>query len=105
MSTSFECDGCGHHASYHCMENSTDNEIIKRWTEQSQGNQAEDAEPRRKKPRRAIENGRAAYESVASLSEQTISSTATRSRTGRRKVREETTESVGGFIVSDSEER
>ena len=29
--TSFECDGCGHHASFHKMENKADDEIISRW--------------------------------------------------------------------------
>ncbi|KAF2735334.1 hypothetical protein EJ04DRAFT_576267 [Polyplosphaeria fusca] len=29
--SSYECDGCGHHASFHSMENKTDDEIRKRW--------------------------------------------------------------------------
>ncbi|MCJ1393294.1 hypothetical protein MMC18_006166 [Xylographa bjoerkii] len=29
--TSFECDGCSHHASYHQMENKAENEIISGW--------------------------------------------------------------------------
>lgn len=59
MSTSFECDGCGHHASFHNMENVQDNDIIRRWKEEAGEAQAEAVtEPRRKKrPRRAIENG------------------------------------------------
>lgn len=35
--TSFECDGCGHHASYHKMENKTEEELIKRWKTSSEG--------------------------------------------------------------------
>ncbi|KAF2840242.1 hypothetical protein M501DRAFT_952394, partial [Patellaria atrata CBS 101060] len=31
VSTSFECDGCGHHASFHSMENKNEDEIVKRW--------------------------------------------------------------------------
>lgn len=59
MATSFECDGCGHHASFHSMENPTDNEVIKKWTEQAQESQTESgAERPRKRPRKAIENGR-----------------------------------------------
>lgn len=60
MSTSFECDGCSHHASFHNMENLHDNDIIKRWKEEAEETQAETVtEPRRKKrPRRAIENGK-----------------------------------------------
>ncbi|KAL8865934.1 MAG: hypothetical protein Q9174_006600 [Haloplaca sp. 1 TL-2023] len=29
--TSFECDGCGHHASFHKKENREDEEIERRW--------------------------------------------------------------------------
>ena len=29
--TSFECDGCGHHASFHKMENKADDETVNRW--------------------------------------------------------------------------
>ncbi|KAF2224061.1 hypothetical protein BDZ85DRAFT_96739 [Elsinoe ampelina] len=29
--TSFECDGCSHHASFHLMENPEENAIIERW--------------------------------------------------------------------------
>ena len=30
--TSFECDGCGHHASFHAMQNKIDEAITSRWT-------------------------------------------------------------------------
>ena len=30
--TSFECDGCGHHASFHQMQNPVDAAITARWT-------------------------------------------------------------------------
>lgn len=30
--TSFDCDGCGHHASYHAMQNKIDDSITSRWT-------------------------------------------------------------------------
>ena len=29
--TSFECDGCGHHASFHKMDNAIDEETVRRW--------------------------------------------------------------------------
>ena len=29
--TSFECDGCAHHASYHKMKNKDEEEIVSRW--------------------------------------------------------------------------
>ncbi|KAF9741683.1 hypothetical protein PMIN06_001406 [Paraphaeosphaeria minitans] len=33
--SSFECDGCAHHASFHSMENKEDDEIRKRWEEEA----------------------------------------------------------------------
>ena len=32
--TSFECDGCGHHASFHRMDNHMDEETVRRWKTQ-----------------------------------------------------------------------
>ena len=32
--TSFECDGCNHHASFHSLENPTEDAIIARWEQQ-----------------------------------------------------------------------
>lgn len=32
--TSFECDGCGHHASFHSLENPAEDAVIKKWSEQ-----------------------------------------------------------------------
>ena len=29
--TTFDCDGCGHHASFHKMDNATDDEAVRRW--------------------------------------------------------------------------
>ena len=41
--TSFECDGCGHHASFHKMENQEEDEITRRWklerAEKAEGDQ------------------------------------------------------------------
>ncbi|KAF4550448.1 Hypothetical protein D9617_17g047160 [Elsinoe fawcettii] len=31
--TSFECDGCAHHASYHLMENPDEDAILQRWAQ------------------------------------------------------------------------
>lgn len=31
--TSFECDGCGHHASFHKMDNRQDEESVRSWKE------------------------------------------------------------------------
>ncbi|KAK5115308.1 hypothetical protein LTR62_001508 [Meristemomyces frigidus] len=32
--TSFECDGCNHHASFHLLENPTEDTVLKKWAEQ-----------------------------------------------------------------------
>ena len=34
--TSFECDGCGHHASFHRMENQQEQEIAQKWKVQEE---------------------------------------------------------------------
>ncbi|KAL9582491.1 MAG: hypothetical protein Q9212_003263 [Teloschistes hypoglaucus] len=34
--TSFECDGCGHHASFHKMDNRQDEEYERQWKSQQQ---------------------------------------------------------------------
>jgi hypothetical protein len=33
--SSFECDGCAHHASFHSMENKEEDEIRKRWEQEA----------------------------------------------------------------------
>ncbi|KAL8904123.1 MAG: hypothetical protein Q9207_003474 [Kuettlingeria erythrocarpa] len=37
-STSFECDGCGHHASFHKMDNREDEETVRYWKERQTDN-------------------------------------------------------------------
>nr|POE59802.1 hypothetical protein CFP56_74373 [Quercus suber] len=32
--TSFECDGCNHHASFHSLENAAEDLVLQRWAEQ-----------------------------------------------------------------------
>lgn len=34
-SSSYECDGCAHHASYHSMENKAEDEIRKKWEQEA----------------------------------------------------------------------
>ena len=41
--TSFECDGCNHHASFHSLENPAEDAIIARWEEQEAANKASKA--------------------------------------------------------------
>ena len=55
--TSFECDGCSHHASYHKMENKAEDEIISRWkvadsTLEHEGYRKDDEDQSRPKRRR-----------------------------------------------------
>ena len=33
--TSFDCDGCGHHASFHQLQNPQEEETVKRWREEA----------------------------------------------------------------------
>jgi hypothetical protein len=32
--TSFDCDGCNHHASFHALENPKEDEVMRKWAEQ-----------------------------------------------------------------------
>lgn len=59
--SSFECDGCAHHASFHNMENKAEDEIRKRWEQEARDQalreQQESLARPRKRPRE-IEYGR-----------------------------------------------
>ncbi|KAK4697736.1 hypothetical protein P7C71_g383, partial [Lecanoromycetidae sp. Uapishka_2] len=39
--TSFDCDGCGHHASFHRMQNPEDEEIARRWKQEEASRERE----------------------------------------------------------------
>ncbi|KAL8684415.1 MAG: hypothetical protein Q9218_008304 [Villophora microphyllina] len=41
--TSFECDGCGHHASFHKMDNKQDEEYERQWKSEQQAQDAAQA--------------------------------------------------------------
>ncbi|KAF2830851.1 hypothetical protein CC86DRAFT_379074 [Ophiobolus disseminans] len=55
--SSYECDGCNHHASFHSMENKAEDEIKKRWEQEAKdkADREEEAQQRPKKRVRAIE--------------------------------------------------
>lgn len=56
--TSFDCDGCGHHASFHQMENPAEEEAASRWraqAEREEKNKRDEGSPTPK--RRRITNG------------------------------------------------
>ncbi|EME46633.1 hypothetical protein DOTSEDRAFT_22679 [Dothistroma septosporum NZE10] len=38
--TSFDCDGCNHHASFHALEDETEDAILKKWAEQEANSNA-----------------------------------------------------------------
>jgi len=53
-SSSYECDGCNHHASFHNMENKIEDEIRKKWAQEAKDKAEQDAEAAqrpRKRPR------------------------------------------------------
>ncbi|KAI8935435.1 hypothetical protein NX059_008012 [Plenodomus lindquistii] len=56
-SSSYECDGCAHHASFHSMENKSEDEIRKRWEQEAKdkADQEGEMQQRPKKRVRAIE--------------------------------------------------
>ncbi|KAH8725000.1 hypothetical protein GQ44DRAFT_616469 [Phaeosphaeriaceae sp. PMI808] len=55
--SSYECDGCNHHASFHSMENKLEDQICKRWEDEAKTKAEHEAEiqQRPKKRVRAIE--------------------------------------------------
>lgn len=57
--TSFECDGCGHHASFHSMENEQEQRIISKWAEEDTTRQQTTSKKRRTK---AITSSAVVYE-------------------------------------------
>ncbi|KAF2674144.1 hypothetical protein BT63DRAFT_473918 [Microthyrium microscopicum] len=55
--TSYDCDGCGHHASFHILENKVEEEILKKWKTEAAMTQAlNESNPRPKKRPRAIQS-------------------------------------------------
>ncbi|KAH7396916.1 hypothetical protein DE146DRAFT_658165 [Phaeosphaeria sp. MPI-PUGE-AT-0046c] len=55
--SSYECDGCSHHASFHSMENKLEDDVRKRWEQEAKdkADWDEEAQRRPKKRVRAIE--------------------------------------------------
>ncbi|KAJ4989510.1 hypothetical protein SVAN01_05045 [Stagonosporopsis vannaccii] len=55
-SSSYECDGCNHHASFHSMENKAEDEIRRKWEQEAKdkAEQEKEATQRPKKRPRAI---------------------------------------------------
>ncbi|KAI4766018.1 hypothetical protein E4T52_00330 [Aureobasidium sp. EXF-3400] len=43
--TSFECDGCGHHASYHNLDNPSEDAILAKWSAQEKTASTQQQQP------------------------------------------------------------
>lgn len=90
--SSFECDGCAHHASFHSMENKEEDEIRKRWEQEAREktrSESQDAERPRKRARE-IEYAREDASSQARLLEGgliTLEEEEGASEAGRRAVK------------------
>ncbi|KAF2130487.1 hypothetical protein P153DRAFT_366074 [Dothidotthia symphoricarpi CBS 119687] len=54
-SSSYECDGCTHHASFHSLENKMEDEVRKRWEQEVRDRAEKEEESRPKKRTRVIE--------------------------------------------------
>ena len=77
--TSFECDGCNHHASFHSLENPTEDAIVARW-------EAQEAEHRME--RQAIQGANKKRKRIA----------------GKAANEEEVLQLPGGFEIVDVDE-
>lgn len=57
--SSYECDGCNHHASFHSMENKSEDEVRKRWEKEARdkADLEEEAQQRSKKRPRLLQIG------------------------------------------------
>ncbi|KAI9780647.1 MAG: hypothetical protein M1839_006588 [Geoglossum umbratile] len=76
--TSFECDGCGHHASFHMLVNKEEDEVVARWKAEAEAEaekekerrdaaSGSDTEPARRRPAKRVRTGgRAAQEKPVS---------------------------------------
>lgn len=53
--TSFDCDGCGHHASFHSLENKEEAAILQKWSEVSNNEQSQAITGAGRKRRRIAE--------------------------------------------------
>src|SRR5580704_3310924 len=76
--TSFDCDGCGHHASFHMLVNKEEDEVVARWKAEAE------AEAEKERERERVESADAGYGSDTELARRP----AKRVRAGREIMRE-----------------
>ena len=55
--TSFECDGCNHHASFHNLDNPDDDAVLARWASEERSVNSTPQTNSQSNKRRRIENG------------------------------------------------
>lgn len=55
--TSFECDGCTHHASFHSLENPAEDAVLKKWAQQEADDKEIQAVTGANKKRKMITQG------------------------------------------------
>ncbi|KAL1594423.1 hypothetical protein SLS60_010183 [Paraconiothyrium brasiliense] len=52
--SSFECDGCAHHASFHSMENKEEDEVRKRWEQEARDKALREQQELLDRPRKRL---------------------------------------------------
>ncbi|KAH4014864.1 hypothetical protein HBH69_165950 [Parastagonospora nodorum] len=65
--SSYECDGCAHHASFHSMENKAEDEVRKQWEKEAAEKEEEDSQQRSKKRPRLLLREKASSETMDSV--------------------------------------
>ncbi|KAL6712172.1 hypothetical protein ACN47E_000049 [Coniothyrium glycines] len=97
-SSSYECDGCGHHASFHSMENKADDEIRKRWEQEAmdRAEAGDHPQQRSKKRVRAIEYTGISGIATGSSQENDCPSSSTRAVQSTQKPAPTTTRAAAG---------
>ncbi|KXS96381.1 hypothetical protein AC578_8447 [Pseudocercospora eumusae] len=84
--TSFDCDGCNHHASFHSLENTAEDAVLKKWSEQEAQDAITDAtEGATNRKRRRIAEKPAEEIRILELSDDDTNSTNTVTSTTRKK--------------------
>ncbi|KIW07512.1 uncharacterized protein PV09_01477 [Verruconis gallopava] len=94
MASSFQCDGCGHHACFHDMENPKDDAVFKRLQDaEREIRQIQDGLGVRKRPKTAIEDGNSGQGITSASSCISVggsgSRRATKKATGTRSTRQQ----------------
>ncbi|USW53809.1 hypothetical protein Slin15195_G071280 [Septoria linicola] len=100
--TSFDCDGCGHHASFHSLENTTEDAILKKWTAEQNSNGANESTTSgaSKKRRRITEKANDEIEVLELTEDDNIFTTITRKPTAKQQATRASRIATGGAKYS-----